>query len=357
MKFNLPKKKNTSIRILLAIIVLCFVFVFSLLGGLSDVSLSDIWQQILHASGFSIAPVDPERFNLITTILWEIRLPRAILAMLVGIALGVSGVLVQALFRNPLAEPGLIGISAGSATATLCGMVLSGTSFFNMLQALGVWYFPVTGFIGGLISTGIVFKLATRRGNTDVTHLLLTGVAMNAFSGAIIALLLTVASDQSLRSFVFWSLGSFSQADTQMTFALLPFVALPTIFSFFLIKPLNLLLFGEAEAFHLGVEVPRLKRIIIVLVSLMAAAAVSLVGIISFVGLIVPHLVRLYLGPNHRFLIPGAAIVGATLLLVADYACRQFTLGQEIPIGILTSLVGAPFFLFLLYNSRTKFIF
>ncbi len=353
----IPTRKHALGRIYLSVFFLLCLFVLSLLGGVINLDMGDLWQQFTHRLGCSANAEDQDRFELISTVLWQIRFPRACLAVLVGFALGLSGVLVQALFRNPLAEPSLIGVSAGSAIATLLGMILSGSACFAWLNTLGLWFFPLAGFLGGLIATAFVFKLASRHGNADITHLLLTGIAINAFASGIIAMMITVASDQSLRSFVFWSLGSFAQANNQIVLVLLPFVLIPAVALIFFVKPLNLLLFGEAEAYHLGVNIHRLKTVIILLVSLMISACVSLVGIISFVGLVVPHLVRIWVGPNHRYLLPGSAIMGAGLLLVADWVCRQLNLGQEMPIGILTSLIGAPFFLFLLYGSRKKFLF
>lgn len=281
----------------------------------------------------------------------DIRLPRVLLALLVGAALAQAGAAMQGIFRNPLAEPGLIGISSGAALAAVAVIVLLEPSgLFAIFPAR--WVLPLATFAGGAAATVLVLRLALVDGQTRVATLLLAGLALNAVAGAGIGFFSHVASDSALRSVTFWMFGSLGRAGWGEIA-----VAGPLLLASLLLLPrearaLDALLLGESEAGHLGVDVEHLKRRVTVLVVLAAGAAVALAGIIAFVGLLVPHLVRLAFGPGHRALLPLSALTGALLLSLADTASRVALAPTELPIGILTALVGGPFFLALLLHRR-----
>ena len=284
-------------------------------------------------------------------IVWQLRLPRALGAALLGSALAVGGVVMQGIFRNALADPGLIGVSAGGAAGAVGFLVLGAPLAVAApwLHETGLVVFPI---VGGTLATLLVYRLGKVDGRTHVATLLLVGIAVNALAGALVGLAIFVAPVEALRDFAFWSLGSLSRLDWAAvtwlavgTTALLA-VALPNR------TALNLLLLGEAEAAHLGLPVERVRRWLI----LAAAAAVSLTvafaGIIGFVGLVVPHLCRLLLGPDHRRLLPAAALAGAALLPAADALARVLSPQAELPIGVITTALGAPFFLWLVHRSK-----
>jgi iron complex transport system permease protein len=300
------------------------------------------------------------------TVLLAIRLPRACLAALVGAALAVSGAAMQGLFRNPLADPGLIGVSTGAALGAASTIVLGG-GFVTFMQqsfgldlqahgasALGAMILPLAAFLGGLAATFLVYRIASRGGQTDVATMLLAGVALNAISAAGIGLLVFLSDDQQLRDLNFWMLGSLGGVTWAELLPVAPFIAGATIALPLFARHLNALLLGEREAQHLGFRIERTKRVIVLLVALATGASVALTGVIGFVGLVIPHLVRLSLGPDHKILLPASVFLGASLMLFADLAARSIVLPAELPIGILTSCVGGPFFLWLLLRSRAS---
>lgn len=290
----------------------------------------------------------PEQYS--ATVL-DIRLPRVLMAVLIGAALAQAGAAMQGIFRNPLAEPGLVGISSGAALAAVGVIVLlEPAGVFEHLPAHVV--LPAAAFAGGAAATLLVLRLALVEGHTRVATLLLAGLALNAIAGAGIGFFSHVASDTALRSVTFWMFGSLGRASWPEIAVAAPLLALPLVLIPRDAQALNALLLGEAEAGHLGVDVERLKRRLTLLVVLAAGAAVALAGIIAFVGLLVPHLVRLAFGPDHRSLLVLSALSGALLLSVADTASRVLMAPTELPIGILTALVGGPFFLALLLRRR-----
>lgn len=280
-------------------------------------------------------------------VLSYIRLPRVLLAAIVGTSLAVSGAAMQGLFRNPLADPGLIGISSGAALAVALVIVLAGP----FSGALGLYGLSIAAFTGGLVSCVLIFRFARLTGTFSVTYMLLAGIAINALAGAGTGFLTYVSNDQQLRMLTFWTMGSFGGA-LWPAVVVSASIVLPT--AFLLIRnsrELNILLLGEQEARYLGVDSERLKRIVIVCTALSVGVAVAVSGIIGFVGLVVPHLIRLAISPDHRLLIPASALFGALLLLVADTFARTVVAPAEMPVGILTSLIGGPFFLWLLVKQ------
>jgi iron complex transport system permease protein len=281
-------------------------------------------------------------------ILGVVRAPRVVLAALVGAGLGAAGAAMQGLFRNPLADPGLIGVSAGAALAAVAAIVLGGTLFGAAAGRLGLWLLPLAAFLGGLGATLLMARLGTVAGIASVATLLLAGVAVNALAGAITGLLIFMADDRQVRDITFWTLGSLAGARWVQVPVVLAFVGVPAVLLCLLARPLNALLLGEAESFHLGIRVEAVKRAALVLAAVAVAAGVAFAGLIGFVGLVVPHLVRLACGSDHRIVLPGAALLGAALLVLADLLARSLAAPAELPVGVVTALVGAPFFLWLL---------
>jgi iron complex transport system permease protein len=271
----------------------------------------------------------------------QIRLPRILVAGTVGAALGLSGALMQGLFRNPLADPGLVGVSAGAALGAGLAIVFGERT----LPFAGV---PAAAFAGGLVTTFVLARIATRHGRTSVAGLLLAGVACGALANAILGLLSYLSDDRQLRDLTFWMLGSFGGAGWSKVFALLPFLLPAFAALLFLARGLNALTLGEAEAFHLGVNVQRLKGLCILCVALSVGASVAVSGVIGFVGIVVPHAVRLMAGADHRVVLPSSALLGASLLILADMAARTIIAPAELPVGVLTATFGAPFFLWIL---------
>jgi len=281
-------------------------------------------------------------------VVWNVRAPRVLQGLVAGALLATAGVLLQALFRNPLADPALIGVSAGAALGAVSVIVLGATWMVGLSKLLGVWTLPTAAFAGALATAALVFSLARRDGLLDPTTMLLCGIAINALAGAGIGLLTYLANDEQLRNLTFWNLGSLGASTWGSLAGVLPAALLVVLVVPFLVRPLNALLLGESEALHLGVAVERLKRLIVALSAAGAGAVVAVCGVIGFIGLVAPHMARLMAGPDHRTLVPLAALLGATLLTGADLIARTAVRPAELPIGILTALLGAPFFLWLL---------
>ncbi|SIS15178.1 FecCD family ABC transporter permease [Williamsia sterculiae] len=279
--------------------------------------------------------------------LWNVRLPRVMLALLVGAALGCAGAVLQGIFANPLAEPGIIGVSSGAATGAT-GVILVG--------GLGVAGYAVAGgaFLGGLVTTALVYLMSRSAGRTEVITLILTGIAVNAFAGGLIAFFTFRAAPTARDQIVFWQLGSLNRASWDQVYLVVGFVVIGAVASLVIARQMDLLALGEYSARHLGVDVERLRRIAVVVVAVLTAAAVAFCGIILFVGLVIPHLMRMVVGPTHRVLIPASLLAGAVLLVLADLAARTIVGYADLPIGMLTSLVGGPVFLLLLRRTRSR---
>lgn len=286
------------------------------------------------------------------SVLLVIRLPRVILGLAVGAALAVSGAVLQSLFRNPLADPALIGVSSGAALAVSLAIVLGETLAFSFLAFSKPFFLPFSAFIGGLAATIFIYRLGKRKDDADIATMLLAGIAVNAFAGAGIGLMSFVASDAQLRSITFWSLGSIGGATWSSLAVAAPLILISVFLLLRLSRSLNVILLGEAEARHLGVNTERLKWQAICLVALCVGASVAVSGAIGFVGLVVPHLLRLTIGADHRYLLVNSALLGASLILGADLLARNVVAPAEIPIGIVTALVGAPFFMWLLLRWK-----
>lgn len=279
-----------------------------------------------------------------------LRLPRVLMAVLVGAALACGGTTMQGLFRNPLADPGLIGVSAGAALGAVA-MIVLGHAFAGVFSEASTPYrVTAAAFVGGLLATLLVYTIGRRR--PGVATLLLAGVAINAMAMAGIGMLTFLASENQLRDLTFWTLGSLGGSDWTRLWIVAPLTLLPLLAMPRLARALNALLLGEQEASLLGFRPERLQPLLITLVALMVSAAVAMTGVIGFIGLVVPHLLRLVWGPDHRILLPASALGGAALLVAADTLARVLVVPAELPIGVLTALLGGPFFLWLLLRAR-----
>lgn len=278
-------------------------------------------------------------------ILWAIRLPRVVLAVLVGGALAVSGAALQGVFRNPLADPSIIGVASGAALGAVAAIMFGfAGAVHGGLQ--------ISAFVAGLVTALVVYSLARYEGRTETVTLILTGVAITAITAAGVGFLIARADDDQLRDIVFWSLGSLGGSTWRLVGVTLPFVAVGAIVCIARARRLDLMALGEREARYLGLDTERERTILLGATALATSAAVAAVGVVGFVGLVVPHLVRLAIGPAHRMLIPISFVLGAALLVLADLVARTVTAPVELPLGVVTALIGGPFFLWLIARTR-----
>jgi len=319
--------------------------------GPMDISPWDALKSLGHMSGLA----KPELPNHVITIIEQIRLPRAVLSILVGAALAVSGAAIQGLFRNPLADPGLIGVSGGAAFAAVGMIVLGSGPLYFIKEWLDPYSLVAAAFLGGFLTTLLVAKIATNKFGTSIVTMLLAGIAINIVTGAGIGIFTYMADDNQLRTLTFWSMGSLGGATWEAVLAAGVLIVIAIILIPAKAKSLNALLLGESEARHLGVNVDKVKREVILLSALAVGAAVAVAGMIGFVGLIVPHLIRMTLGPDHRYLLPASALLGGLFLLCADMISRTIIAPAELPIGLITSIIGGPFFIALIFFRAKRF--
>ncbi|MEL7181121.1 MAG: iron ABC transporter permease [Pseudomonadota bacterium] len=285
-------------------------------------------------------------------VLWDIRMPRLILGIAVGAALAVTGAVMQGLFRNPLADPGLVGVSAGASFGAITAIVLGAYYPVWLSASLGDGMVPISAFFGAWLVIIVLYRVSTRRGRTSVATMLLAGIALAALTAAMAGIIIFKADDQQLRDLTFWGLGSLTGATWSKVIVAGPLIVIAIIASLFLGRGLNGLALGEATAAHLGIPVQRLKSASILIVAAATGAAVAVSGGIGFIGIVVPHLLRLATGPDHETLLVNAALLGATLLLGADIISRLIIAPAELPIGIVTAVIGAPVFLWILLRRR-----
>lgn len=339
------RARRTKITVLATglVIALFVLLILSAANGQLKLPAGEVLSSLLHKLGLGGSPVTSHPQG--ESALWTIRFPRVILACLVGAALAVAGAIMQGVFGNPLADPGVVGVSSGAAAAACTAMV------FN-IAIFGTWTTPIFAFIGGLVVTLLVYVMSRSNGRTEVVTLVLTGVAINAVAGAVIAFLTFVGDQQSREQIVFWQLGSLNGTRWQYVVVVLPLVVVGIAAAMMISRKLDLLALGERSARHLGVDVEKLRIFSVVIVAILTAAAVAFCGIISFVGLVIPHIIRMIIGPGHRALIPLSALGGAVLLTGADLIARTAVLYADLPIGMLTSLVGGPFFFYLIRKTR-----
>ena len=318
-------------------IVLCALsFLVACVNGSIPINLTDIF------SG--------EISDLTKIVLIEIRLPRVILAALVGASLGISGAALQGLFRNPLADPGLIGVSAGAALGATLVIVL-GSNFLSGFM-LGSFLLPLGAISGAMLVIMMLYMLTKGFGYQGVTYMLLVGIAVNAIAGVGIGILTFISTDSELRGLTFWTMGSFGGVTWPLLIPAIIIILISVTSMMTVSRNLDLIQLGEPEAYRLGVDVKKLKYKVIISCAAAVGASVSLSGMIGFVGLVVPHLVRLFGGVNHNYLLPGSAFVGAALMITADMVSRTMIQPAELPVGLITSAIGSPFFLWLIFRIK-----
>jgi len=345
--------RNNKNAIIVAFLSLCVVItvLFSLSVGAVSIPVGDVVAILFHKLGmFTSIEVNATH----EVVLNSIRIPRILMTVLVGGALGISGASLQGLFRNPLVEPSLIGVSGGAAAGVVTVIVFGssvaltkGTLLYNSLL-------PVVAFAGGLTATFLVLRLSSQMGRTNIAVLVLVGVAINALAAAIIGLSIFYADENQLHTFTFWALGDLGGATWDKLVIAAPLLIFSATALLFFSGALNALTLGEAEAYHMGVDVERSKRRIIALSALAVGVSVSMTGMIGFVGLVVPHLIRVLFHADNRLVLPASILGGAWLLILADVLARTVVTPAELPIGVVTGLIGSPFFIALLMKAKKK---
>ncbi|MFZ6010930.1 MAG: FecCD family ABC transporter permease [Bacteroidota bacterium] len=349
--FAISQYKDTFIIFSIGVALVGAVL-FSLTVGAVGIPVHDVVGMILKKFGFLPAMhID----DIHETVLFNIRLPRLIMTVLIGGTLGISGASLQGLFRNPLVEPGLIGVSSGAA-ATIVSLIVFGGTFFEFAEESFLFQslLPAAAFCGGLATTFLVLRMGRQQGRTNMAVLVLSGVAVNALAGAIMGLAIFYADENQLRMFTFWTLGDLGGASWQKLMISTPLLVFPCVTLLLYSRSLNAIALGEAEAYHLGVDVERTKLAIIILSALGVGVSVSLAGMIGFVGLVVPHLVRTCFHSDNTLVLPASVLGGALLLICADLVSRTVVIPAELPIGVVTAFVGSPFFIGLLMKAKTK---
>ena len=327
--------------LLMLLCLLPLVMIFSLVNGTVAIPFMEILSAITNTD------------NQNSVILWQIRLPRILLALSVGIILATSGAVMQGLFRNPLADPSLIGVSSGASVGAGLVIVIA-AQFLPAGINTSMPLIAAGAFAGGFTATVLVYRLATSEVGTSVATMLLAGIAISALAGALNSLLSYFADNDMLRRISLWQMGNLSGSNWQGLWLVALSATLLVIFFPRDSSALNALLLGESEARHLGIEVQKVKQRLVLLTAFGVGVSVAAAGLIAFVGLVVPHIVRLLIGPDHRFLIPGSALLGGMLLMLADSISRVVIAPVELPTGIITALLGAPFFILLLIQQRKR---
>ncbi|HCA83829.1 MAG TPA: Fe3+-siderophore ABC transporter permease [Flavobacteriales bacterium] len=344
-------RKPTHILLVLAVLLLGSIVASCALGAVK-VHPTEFVSILLNKFGWS----DYNSFSAQQeAVIWVIRLPRVITSVLSGALLALSGVAIQGLFRNPLADPGIIGISSGAAMVASIAIVISGTFSFLQGTFAGISFLVIAAFAGSLLSAAGVFRIAREKTKTNVSTMLLAGIAINAIAGAVTGILIYISNEQQLRDLTFWTLGSLGGSTWTNAGILLVLLVVTYLVFFRLSKALNAFSLGEQEAQHIGISIESAKNRIIIFSSIAVGATVAFNGIIGFVGLVVPHILRITGSYNHRFLIPAAALGGGLLLSLSDLAARTLVAPAEIPVGIITALAGAPVFLFILLQQKHTF--
>ncbi|MET3495892.1 FecCD family ABC transporter permease [Variovorax boronicumulans] len=331
-----------------SVMLLAVAFAAGAVSGAYAISLSQLWN-VLTSLGQGASSQSPEHLVFL-----NIRLPRLVLGVAAGAGLGMAGTLMQGLFRNPLADPGLIGISSGAALAAGITIVLGAWLWPALPRTLGSWTLVLMAFGGGFIVTLLIYGLSRSEGGTRMALMLLAGIAINALASAGLGLLSVMATDEQLRSLQFWLLGSLGGARWSAVLLVCGAVFLSCWAAGSLASPLNAIALGEAQAALLGVDVERTKRRAVVITAVAVGAVTATTGIIGFIGLIAPHWVRMVAGPDHRIVLPASALLGAALVLAADTVARTVMAPAELPLGVLTAFIGVPMFLLMLRHFRGR---
>ncbi|MCE7043014.1 iron ABC transporter permease [Dyadobacter sp. CY312] len=350
---NVPAKRKIStlgVATVLGILLLICAVISASVGALT-ITPAELLQIILFKLGLADVATFEEQKSLV---FWIIRLPRVCLAILVGAGLGIAGASLQGLFRNPIADSGLIGVTSGASLFAVIVIMLNAKYFGIISEIGGAYTLSIASFVGAALTTLLVYQLSKLTGEGGMTTILLCGIAINAFVGAMTGLMTYLASDDQLRTITFWNLGSLGGANWTSVIAVAPFVFCSVLFMPYLSKALNLLVLGESQAAALGVNMTALKRQVIILATMGVGASVAVAGTIGFVGLVVPHIIRSAFGPDHKTLLVGSALGGAIVLTLADTISRTVVAPSELPIGILTALLGTPFFLYILWDQKRR---
>ena len=338
------RTRRAKLATIALLFLLVIVSICALAIGASDTSLWSATARLISGGELTL---------LESTILLDIRFPRLAMGLLVGAALAMSGVAMQGLFRNPLADPGLVGVGAGASFGAVAAIVLGASVPTAVGLAVGNMLVPLAAFIGGFLTTILLYRVATRHGKTSVAVMLLAGIAMQALALAMTGILIFMADDSQLRDITFWNLGSLAGATWPKFFSAFPFAALAVLMAPMLARGLNALALGESAAAHMGLAIQMLKFKAVFVVALATGAAVAVSGGIGFIGIVVPHLLRISTGPDHRFLFVNAGLLGGLLLVAADTVSRTIIAPAELPIGILTAMIGGPVFIWILLRNRS----
>lgn len=344
---------NKPLTYSLLVLLLIVSAGFSMGLGAVEIPFGDVMLILVKKIGlFKDSPVN-EQYEAVLNI---VRIPRVVLGILVGAALGISGTAIQGIFRNPLAEPGLIGISAGASLMAVTIIVLEVTLFASLSNLLGYYLLAFGAFAGAGFAAMLVYQISRSEGKSNIATMLLAGIAINALAGALTGLLTYTADDQQLRNITFWMLGSLAGATWQTVLAVLPFIIVPVLLLPRLGKALNAFALGEVQASQLGLKVNVIKRNVVILATMGVGASVAVSGIIGFIGLLVPHIIRLLIGVDNRYVMPASALFGALVLTVSDMLCRTLVAPIELPIGVITALLGTPVFLYILIKDKRKLV-
>lgn len=345
------RTRRSVITLIVLIILMVIMGVAACLIGQVDTTIQDIWNTL--ASAWGIKPDTGDTSAVVANTLWEVRFPRIVLALVVGAGLGCAGALLQGIFANPLAEPGIIGVSSGGAVFAAGLLAVANLVGFDTSYMFLKWGTAVAAFVGALLTTLLVYALSRVQGKTVIVNFILVGVAVNALAAGLITLFSFLGGSAAQSQVVFWQFGSFAGAGWDKAVIALIVTVLGIIAAATQSRKMDLLALGENQAQHLGVNVERFRLLIISIVAALVGVGVAFAGVIAFVGLVVPHAIRLIIGPRHKWLLVSSAVGGALLVLVCDTLARSLISTAELPIGMLTSLIGGPVFLLLLRRYKS----
>lgn len=338
------RRPNGGLLLVIMTLLLAVVIVLSFGIGPLKIPPTDV----LHVFGTKLGLVEAGGLSQRDiSVVWNLRVPRALLAVIVGASLAMAGAGLQGLFGNPLADPGIVGVTQGAALGAVTAIVLGITAF-------GAWTIPLAAFAGGVLTTTLIYLLAQPGKGSGTATLLLVGIAVGAACSAAIGFFTYIADDSQLQSLVFWQMGSLAHTNWQALFAATPAFVVGTIALMSLATPLDMLSLGERQAHHIGLDVQRTRVYLVAVCALLVGSAVAFAGSIGFVGLVVPHLVRLMAGPGHRWLLPLAGVTGGLLIVMADTAARSLNPPSEIPLGLFSAAMGTPFFLWLIIQRKPQ---
>jgi iron complex transport system permease protein len=345
------RSKRWKLSLTLLIIGLVVTVIVCLNVGYAPISFSEILNILGKQLPFLGDSINPGSFSTTNeAIILQIRLPRVLAAVLIGAALSSAGVIYQGLFKNPMADPYVLGVSAGACVGAAIAIVFgAGLSF------AGLPLVPTTAFITALATVFVVYNLSRVGSRVSDMTLLLSGIAVSIFLSAVFQVMEVLAPNDTMHALVYWTIGGITNITWSSIWSILPFVIVGVVLSYFFTRDLNMIALGEDTAQHLGVNTERTKQILLVLGSLVTAAAVSISGLIGFVGLMIPHITRLIIGPDHRILLPASVVVGAIFLVICDAVARVATGASELPVGVITALTGGPFFIFLLRRKKLSY--